>query len=90
MDDSILKLELENLRELLRLKNFNNELLDANHNLLTRLVQLSESVKLPIDIETQGLLASVRHILDQIRNDQPTLNTDKNNREVNRTSCVSC
>jgi hypothetical protein len=59
MDDSILSLEVENLRELLRLKSLNDRLLDANQNLLSRLVKSG----LPLDPETESLILEVRKTL---------------------------
>jgi hypothetical protein len=50
----------------------NERLLDANQNLLLRLVALSRKSGLPIDVETMGLVATVRKTLHQIH-EPPTI-----------------
>lgn len=73
MNDSILELEVENLRELLRLKNINKELLDSNHNLLTRLIHEYEKKGLVLEPEIEALVLRVKQVIREI-NPQSTDN----------------
>lgn len=80
MDDSLLSLEVENLRELLRLKGLNDRLLDANHNLLLRLIGANQKRGLPLDPEMLALVSEVSKTLRLIATPtepkQPTETTE--------------
>ena len=66
MDDSLLKLEVDNLRELLRLKDLNNDLYEMNTALLSKLVKLLERYHDNLDPETIALLGRANQILRDI------------------------
>jgi len=86
MNDSLLSLEVENLRELLRLKALNDRLLDANHNLLVRLVNLSGKSGISLDAETLALVSEVRSVLRQIGHPSDESLREKTRREGDSTS----
>jgi len=83
MNDSILELEVENLRELLRLKNINKELLDANHNLMIRLISECAKNGLFVEPEIEALLTRVRQIIEGISTSNRDLTGEKNYRRPN-------
>ncbi|NIP61415.1 MAG: hypothetical protein GWN01_00460 [Nitrosopumilaceae archaeon] len=64
-DDSLLKLEVQNLKELLRLKDLNNELLEIHYSLLERLVKLYKKEGRIIEPEIEALLERTRHIFER-------------------------
>lgn len=82
MNEDLLRLEVENLSELFRLKDINKKLLDANYNLLTRLVHECEIHKVPIQPEIEALFVQVRQILNEFDNNRD-LTGEKNNRRPN-------
>lgn len=63
VDDSLLELEVQNLKELLRINSLNEKLLDANHNLMLRIIQ---KYRIPIDAETLALLSETKRVLHEI------------------------
>jgi len=67
MDDSLLKLEVENLRELLRLKDLNNDLLESNFFLMNRMIQEYRKEGRAPPVEFEALLGRVRQILREIQ-----------------------
>jgi predicted nucleic acid-binding Zn ribbon protein len=85
MNDSILELEVENLRELLRLKNINKELLDANHNLLTRLVQECDKNGVILAPEIEALVLRVKQIIREINPNQPKIYKENIHRRFDST-----
>lgn len=85
MDDSLLHLEIENLRELLRLKNLNKQLLDANYTLLTKLIEKHEKDGSPIEANIQTLLADVKRVLFEINPINRQLTGKNTNHEDNST-----
>lgn len=86
MDDSLLKLEVENLRELLRLKDLNNELLEVNYNFMNRLIQEYRKERKTIPVEIEAMLGKIKQILQEIQfADQPIFYSSFFNRRFDRT-----
>ncbi|MGI0082139.1 MAG: hypothetical protein ACREAF_00690 [Nitrosopumilaceae archaeon] len=54
------------LKELIVLKELNEELLEVTHNLLTRTIQICKRNNIPIGYETKALLSEVRRALHNI------------------------
>ena len=70
-DEHLLRINLVKLEETLALKELNDELLDANHNLLSRTIQFCRKNNIPIDNEMKALITRVRHILQEMQNPSP-------------------
>ena len=83
MDDSLLKLEVENLKELLRLKDLNNDLYEINTALLDKLIKLFEKYNDTLDVETVSLFGRANQILRDIHTDPSTENLRKRNQPQN-------
>lgn len=75
-NDDLMLLYLKKMEEVLTLKSLNEKLLDANHNLLIRNIEISRKNNIPIGCETQALIAEVRSILHQMH-DQPKMNNPR-------------
>lgn len=69
--DSLIRLRLTKLEEALAVKELNEELLDANHNLLTRLIRMKEKSGERLDDNTLELVGRVRRILAEMQNPPP-------------------
>lgn len=70
---------MTNMLEVTNLVKLNHELLDANYNLFTRLVQIYKKNGVSLDAETETLLLNVRRVLQEINAQTPKLNAEKIN-----------
>ena len=93
MEDNLLKLEIDNLKELLRLKGLNDELLEANYLLLDRLVKIHQIEGRVMEPEITAMLGRIKQILRDMKTEpihrifshQPKGNTENINSQGNNT-----
>ena len=72
------------LKELIVLKELNEELLEVTHNLLTRTIQMWKRNNMPIGYETKALLSEVRRALHNIHSIPRQQSTEKLQDKINR------
>jgi len=70
-NDSLIRDQLVKLEEALALKELNEELLDATHNLLMRTIQFCKRNGIPFDQGILRLNRSVIRLLQEIQNPPP-------------------
>ena len=88
MNDSLLKLEIDNLKELMRLKYLNIDLYEINTALLSRLAKLLDKHHDNLDSETIALLGRADQILRDIGTEPVNriFTGKQNNRKFDRTN----